>query len=514
MPHRDSPTHERFIVPHPYVQLLILITFIGFCIWVYRLKKSLYESYVFVQNREREREMTFSFLNRIGENINTEHDVETTFTLVLEYCRMATKADAGSIWVRTKDDHEVLKAVVVQGLFPPLHDVASEKLYSKRKYVSELVKKEIVHDGEGIIGYVAKNGQPLLIPNAALDERVPKSSSEIVPLEGLILVPLVIQNDVRGVLVLINKRDDVNRQATFDSVDLDMVTALADQAAVTLNLVTLYEELGEKQRMEQELRLATEFQQLLLPQKFPEYLEVGVGGMSQPALEVGGDYYDFLTLDENRLGFVVADVSGKGIPGALVMATLRSTLRAEARTSRSPREVLCHVNQLLFEDTKENVFVSVLYGILDVQTGQVTYCRAGHEPLVLFNKETRKVRDFEPDGMVVGMVESDLFDGMLQEETVQLEPGETIILYTDGVTEAMSASGQEFGVERFYNAIKELKAETPQLMIEEINGKIEKFCGGISQHDDITLVFLSWSPQNNVVGISDEKQHSVEDSRT
>lgn len=501
-------------MPHPFVQLLLLSIFVGFCIWVYRLKKSLYQSYVFVQNREREREMTFNFLNRIGENINTEHDVETTFSLVLEYCRMATKADAGSIWVRSNEDHAVLHAVVVQGLFPPLHEVSSEKLYSKRKYVSELVKKEIVREGEGIIGYVAKHGQPLLIPNASVDERVPKSSSEIVPLEGLILVPLVIQNDVRGVLVLINKRDDVNRTATFDSVDLDMVTALADQAAVTLNLVTLYEELGEKQRMEQELRLATEFQQLLLPQKFPEYAEVGLGGMSQPALEVGGDYYDFLPLDNHRLGFVVADVSGKGIPGALVMATLRSTLRAEARGATSPRDVLCHVNELLYHDTKENVFVSVLYGILDVNTGIVTYCRAGHEPLVLFNKETRTVRDFEPEGMVVGMVENDLF-GMIEEQSVQLEPGETIILYTDGVTEAMSGSGQEFGVERFYNAIKEVKSETPKEMIEEIIGKIDSFCGGIAQHDDITLVLLSWSPQSTVVGLPSEKAiHSTEDSRS
>ncbi|MGF1572352.1 MAG: SpoIIE family protein phosphatase [Sumerlaeia bacterium] len=499
-------------MPHPLVLLIVLSLFIGFCIWVYRLKKSLYESYVFVQNRERERDMTFNFLNRIGENINTEHDVETTFSLVLEYCRMATKADAGSIWVRSKEDRNILHAVVVQGLFPPLHDVASEKLYSKRKYVSELVKKEIVRDGEGIIGYVAKNGQPLLIPLASEDERVPKSSSEIVPLEGLILVPLVIQNDVRGVLVLINKRDDVNRTATFDSVDLDMVTALADQAAVTLNLVTLYEELGEKQRMEQELRLATEFQQLLLPQKYPHYPEVGLGGMSQPALEVGGDYFDFLPLDENRLGFVVADVSGKGIPGALVMATLRSTLRAEARGSASPRDVLCHVNELLVQDTKENVFVSVLYGILNVTTGTVTYCRAGHEPLVLFNPETHTVRDFEPEGMVVGMVGNEIFD-MIEEQTVQLEPGETIILYTDGVTEAMSASGQEFGVERFYTAIKELKAEKPQEMIEEITAKIDKFCGGIAQHDDITLVLLAWSPQSTVVGTPTEKLNSAEDSR-
>ncbi|MDX1972060.1 MAG: GAF domain-containing SpoIIE family protein phosphatase [Candidatus Sumerlaeia bacterium] len=499
-------------MPHPFLQLLFLLTLVGFGFWVFQLKKRLYECYVFVQNREREREMTFSFLNQIGENINADHDLETTFSLVLDFCRMATKADAGSIWVRDPEDKTILRPVVVQGLFPPLHEVSSEKLYSKRKYVSELVKKETVRLGEGIIGLVAEKGESLLIPHAKQDFRVPKSSGEIVPLEGLILVPLVIQKEVEGVLVLINKRDERNPEETFDEVDLDLVSALADQAAVTLNLVKLYEQVAEKQRIEQELRLATEFQQLLLPQKFPEYSEVALGGMSQPALEVGGDYYDFLPINDHYLGFVIADVSGKGIPGALVMATLRSTLRAEARNGASPKEVLCHVNALLVQDTKENVFVSVLYGILDVYTGRVTYCRAGHEPLIVLNTEQSSIRDYEPEGMVVGMVDNDLFS-FLEEHTIQLQRGETLVLYTDGVTEALNEAGEEFGMERFHNSLRQLGDSTPQEMVDSLEQQIRTFSGGRDQHDDITLVLLTWNPQTSVVDSNPPPQHIIQETR-
>jgi len=472
--------------------LIIIAVLIFFGAWVYRLKQQLYSAYLFVQNREREREMTFSFLNRIGEQITTDHDLVKTFEIVLDFCRSATKADAGAIFLKTGQNDEELQATVVQGLFPPLHEVTSDKIFSKRKYLSDFVKKEKLKVGEGIIGYVAKLGKPLLIPNAKEDQRVPEQSHEIVEIEGLILVPLIFEEKVQGVLVLLNKRDESNMAATFDDIDLDLVIAIADQAAVTVNLASLYEQLAEKQRIEQELLVATEFQRLLLPQKNPELESLEIAGYSKPALEVGGDYYDFLQIDEDHLGVMVGDVSGKGIPGALVMATLRSATRAEMRGRHSSRQVLCQVNEIMCQDTKESVFVTAMYAVVNLKNGTINFARAGHEPLICVGANGAKPELKEPNGMVLGMVNNEMFES-IEEDEVSAIGYKSIVFYTDGVTEAMNPKGQEYGTDRLDQILINNKENSPQELIDKILSDIEEFTEGIPQHDDITLVVMRWN---------------------
>jgi sigma-B regulation protein RsbU (phosphoserine phosphatase) len=283
---------------------------------------------------------------------------------------------------------------------------------------------------------------------------------------------------------VVNKRG----VGAFQQEDLDLLITLADQAASTVELVRLSEENAETQRLEQELKLAHDIQQMLLPNSCPQPDGFSIAAFSAPALEVGGDYYDFIWVDEEKkhLGIAIADVSGKGIPGALIMAVVRCTMRATASGNFSPRDVLIRVNERVYADTGENVFVTITYGILDVQSRKFTFSRAGHEPLVMVGRDS-DIKLTSPTGIAMGLVESDMFS-ILEETTVTFERGDTAILYTDGVVEAMDSKNNEYGQKRFFDLIERNRTCRPQDIIRKTLDDISAFIAGNPQHDDITLV--------------------------
>lgn len=442
--------------------------------------------------RSREREAVVRFLDEFGSRLTHRIDLGEVLELIVQFCREVTHADAGALFLREPDDRNLLRARVVQGLFPPLHGTISEKMLSRHKFIAELVKKETTRIGEGIIGEVAVKGESILVPDAKADPRLVNVVSGPLPLEGMILAPLVVRGNVEGVLVLVNKRDEDEPGATFTPQERDLVRALGDQAAVTLDIVRLNEELAEKQRLEQELAVARDVQQLLLPREMPTLPEVAIAGISQPALEVGGDYFDFIEVDADHLGIVVADVAGKGIPGALVMATMRAALRAHAPGKLSPREVLVAVNTVLVRDTKDSTFVSATYGVLDRRNGVLRFARAGHEPTVCVAANEARVEMLDPDGMVLGMIEGECFDRIVEQE-VDLKTAGAVLLYTDGVSEAMNGTGEEYGLDRFAEVLKGCRQAMPRTMIDTVLDDIRHFTAGIAQHDDITLVVLRWN---------------------
>jgi sigma-B regulation protein RsbU (phosphoserine phosphatase) len=218
--------------------------------------------------------------------------------------------------------------------------------------------------------------------------------------------------------------------------------------------------------------------------------------MSQPALEVGGDFYDFFWLDNDRLGVVIADVAGKGIPAALIMSMVRSVVRAESPHSTSPRAVLERVNQTVFADTHEKVFITMIFGILDLSRRVLTFARAGHEPLVTFSRSDGGMRLLAPDGIAVGLVDSRLFS-TLRDLDVPLRDGDMAVLYTDGIVEAADAQGREYGQERFLEMLRTHSEAPAEELLQTLVGDVRSFTHGGRQSDDITLVVLKF---NNLVG--------------
>ena len=434
----------------------------------------------------REKKTMYNFLDRIGSSITRGRDLESTIEIVVEFAKETVKSDAACLFVRDPET-PLFRARVVQGLFPPLHKVGSDKLFAKRKYVAEMVKKAVVQEGDGIIGLVASRGEALLIPDASADPRLRKMKEAGIEVRDLILVPLTVRGEILGVLALVNKLGEER----FNEEDKKTVMGIADQAAVTIDMVRLHKLQAEQQRLEHELELARTFQSLLLPHEIPQSEKVSIAEFYRPAREVGGDYYDFIPIDERHMGVVVGDVSGKGIPGALVMASVRATLRAEARISLSPKEVLQRVNVQAVHDTKESVFITMTYGILDTVTGKFRFCRAGHEPVICCNMQDETVKTYTPEGMALGIIEGEMFN-VTEEKEIDLSEEQLIVLYTDGVIEAMNSESEEYGEKRFHKVLQGHGGAPLSQLVDRVVKDIEEFTRGLPQHDDITLVMLGW----------------------
>ena len=242
--------------------------------------------------------------------------------------------------------------------------------------------------------------------------------------------------------------------------------------------------LVEKERIEREMELAREIQQRLLPETFPQLPGFDCAAASRPARHVGGDFYDVIPLGGDRVGLVMADVSGKGMPAALFMALTRSLMRAEALRSGSPKEALLQVNRLLLEISRAELFVTVLYGVLDVTARTFCYARAGHERALYHSPRSDECRFLEGDGMFLGMVEQ----VVLEELCLDLNPGDRILLFSDGITDANSADGELFGRQRLAAAVAESAESTAQALCDGLLQRVQAFQAGSEQFDDMALL--------------------------
>jgi sigma-B regulation protein RsbU (phosphoserine phosphatase) len=261
----------------------------------------------------------------------------------------------------------------------------------------------------------------------------------------------------------------------------------------------MYDAMTEQQRLVQEVRIAQDFQKMLLPDHCPEIPGIEIAAASRPALEVGGDFYDFFWLDESRLGIVIADVSGKGIPGALIMSMVRSVVRAESRRSQTPRDVLQAVNQTICSDTRENVFVTMTFAILDLERKRLTFARAGHEPLVAYSPSDGALRLISPEGIALGLVDEEIFT-VIRDQEVPIRDGDVFVLYTDGIIEAVDRSGHEYGQERFLDLVRTHADKPAEQLIDDLVMDIRDFTRGGKQSDDITLVVLKFNRLAELAG--------------
>ncbi|MEJ2615991.1 MAG: PP2C family protein-serine/threonine phosphatase [Ignavibacteriaceae bacterium] len=223
----------------------------------------------------------------------------------------------------------------------------------------------------------------------------------------------------------------------------------------------------------------------MLPKFQPDVLGYQIAGKSIPAKDVGGDYFDFIQIDEDRLAFCIADISGKGIPAAILMANLQASLRGQAKLDKSSKDCVSFTNDILYHNTAPNKFATLFYGILNNVTHEITYCNAGHNEPFLFSKEN-KLTKLSTGGLVAGIVPSYPFE----EAAFSMLPGELLILFSDGITEAMNNNEEEFGDDRLMEVIVNHRTESPEKLIEIIFKYVKKFCDNTAQMDDMTIVII------------------------
>ncbi len=246
----------------------------------------------------------------------------------------------------------------------------------------------------------------------------------------------------------------------------------------------------EQTRMQKELEIAKKVQLGLLPKEKPQRKGFDIAGVSYPALEVGGDYFDFIGLDNGNLGIAIGDVSGKGVPAAIYMTLTKGILQSHAEHDLSPKHVLSKVNSLMYRTIEKSWYVSMFYAVLEVETKKLRFSRAGHNPAIVFHTDGSEPQMLQPAGIGLGLEYGDIFTQTLVESEIQLTPGTTLVFYTDGFTEAMNADGEEFGEDRFLEILSTYKNGSAEGLLQHALTEINKFVDGFPQHDDMTMVVL------------------------
>src|SRR5215216_2434851 len=337
-----------------------------------------------------------------------------------------------------------------------------------------------------IVAYFASASGVVEIDKLDLDSPALRAMKEA---DIKVVVPLVSQGELIGLLNLGPRLS----QQEYSADDRKLLNDLATQTAPAVQVAQLVrqqqKQAQERERIEQELRVARLIQQTLLPKHVPDLEGYQLAAYYQPAREVGGDFYDFLELDEGHLGLVVGDVTDKGVPAALVMATTRTMLRASAQRLDSPAEVLRQVNDVIVRDIPPNMFITCLYAILDTRSGKLRYANAGHDlPYLRHKGRPGNASELRARGMPLG-----LMPGMYYEEKeAVLEEGDSILFYSDGLVEAHDPQGEMFGFPRLQGFVGAHPGGAT--MIDSLLKELARFVGdGWEQEDDITLVTLERS---------------------
>jgi len=287
-----------------------------------------------------------------------------------------------------------------------------------------------------------------------------------------------------GVLYL----DSRQKGTLLSSSTRAALETLATEAAVAIENARLYRETMEKAKMEQEMRIAAEIQQALLPKMLRSGTFFSAAAASIPCRSIGGDFYDYVDLPTGAMGFALGDVAGKGPPAALLSAMMQGIFAAQAASSDSPSQTISRVNLALYRRGIESRFVTLMYGAINPD-GRLTYCNAGHNPpLIISPGNSTQVRRLECGGPIVGLFELATFD----EETVTLQPGDWLIVFSDGVSEAMSASGDEYGENRIVTVVEHHKELQPRQLLEAMFADVREFTRGAPQSDDITAMVLRY----------------------
>jgi sigma-B regulation protein RsbU (phosphoserine phosphatase) len=243
--------------------------------------------------------------------------------------------------------------------------------------------------------------------------------------------------------------------------------------------------------IQHELSVAARIQQSILPREFPPFpsrTEFAIYAQMSPAREVGGDFYDFFLIDKNHLAFVIGDVSGKGVPAAILMAVCRTLLKATAMQGISPGECLKYVNDVLIRQSDSAMFVTVFYGILNTDTGDLSYCIGGHNPPYVLYRSGDSFLLEQPRSMIVGIIDGATFEN----GHTRLSPGQTLILYTDGVTEAVGSNGEEFSQARLNAVLERNAGNSVDQLVQSVGDEVRLFATGLPQSDDITIMALSY----------------------
>lgn len=397
-------------------------------------------------------------ITQIALSLANALDLDEVLGLILDSLKQVVDYDASGIFVVSEDGSEV-EGEFLRGYNTNQEGQVRQKL------------------GQGLMGWAMQNMTPLVVPDVSRDPRYVNARSST---RSELVVPMFTEGKVVGCLNL-----ESDRLGAFTEQDADHLMTFASHAAVAIERARMHREILKKQRIDEELALAKRMQRDLLPRSAPKCDRFDIAGVNIPSEMVGGDYFDYIPLTERDLGIVISDVAGKGVPAAFIMASLRAALRIEAFSHYAISTILSRVNDFLAQSTKPEIFVTAFYGVLDTQTGVLTYANAGHNPPVLLRSKGEQEL-LSGGGMLLGAFPGALY----HEQRATLQSGDILLLYTDGATEAENSQGEQFGLERLQSVTRQFALQGSREMIREILKAIRQFCEDTGLQDDVTLMVI------------------------
>jgi len=375
---------------------------------------------------------------------------------IMDQLRRIVHYDAAAIYLLDADSHEVMAE-------------------ASRGYPPELAEAFKLLEGEGIVGWVAKTGEAVIVADTTRDRRYVAARHST---RSEMACAIVSQGKIIGVFNLEN--DDAD---AYHDGHLEFLKTFASQAAAAIERARLLDAALEARNLEKELEIARGIQATFLPEHPPVMAGLDAFGINLSYGEVGGDYYDFIPIVDSQLGLAIGDVSGKGVAASLLMATFRASLLAEIRNQYAIRRILEKVNRLLFESMESGKFVTAFYGVLDVKNRVFTFSNAGHNPPLLL-RANGTAEWLSEGGLPLGI----LRDTTYEERPVALATGDVLVLYTDGVTEASNNTEEQYGPKRLEEIVRRLKDYPAAEIVRAIEHDVEAFTGEVHLNDDLTLV--------------------------
>jgi sigma-B regulation protein RsbU (phosphoserine phosphatase) len=411
-------------------------------------------------------ELKYRLLLDLSQRVSRTLDLQGVLQDLLQALRPAVAYDAAGVFVlnravpliRRADPNLIAGMVQVGFDAPPADD-------------------PMLRSGKGIVGHVIHTGEVVSVPDVRVDRRYVAGRRQTL---SELAVPIVGE---AGVIGCLNVEND--RQAAFSPEDAELLEFFASSAAVSIEKALLHRQVLDKQRIEDQLNVAREVQAGLLPGAPPVLAGYDIAAVALPTWAIGGDYYDYVPLGEGRVGLVIADVSGKGIPAALIMATFRAALRTEVRRHRDLRAVAEQLNAVVLESGDNRHFVTAVCGVLDGASGRLTYVNCGHNPPLLL-RASGGAESLPAGGPALGLFAA----GAFESGTADLEPGDRLVLYTDGVVEPTDGRDREFGTDRLAAAVREAAGRPAAEALRSVIEATRAFAGRDDYDDDFTLVVV------------------------
>ena len=402
-------------------------------------------------------------LYRLSQTFNSSLDLDTVLNRVMD---------------------EVIAVIHAERGFVMLSDTSGKPIFRVARGMDhKTIDEPHFQVSRGVVEQVARDGQPVLTSNAQVDGRFKlQRSVRVLGLRAILCVPLTIKDNILGVVYVDNRL----QAGIFSQADLDLLVAIASSAAIAIENARLYRVAVERGRLERELQMARELQTSFLPHETPQIPGWEFAACWQPAREVAGDYYDFI--DGEQFGLVIADVCDKGMPAALFMVLTRSILRASLGRTSCSADDIAHANRLICADSESGMFVTLFYARIESGIGRAVYVNAGHNPPLLYKQACctgpGQLIELTRTGMALGL----MADAPYEQQQVDLDPGDLILLYTDGVTEATNENGQEFGTDRLRQVVFEHRHMPATTLIAALESAIHRFVGDSPSFDDIAIV--------------------------